>query len=137
MARGAAHRLIPIEIDPARARLLARELGDDPRVRVVEGDALDRTYRAWLEVVGWSGPAVLLGNLPYNVATPILLAALDQPETIVRAVATVQREVARRFVARPGDEAYGYLSIRSAAFAQARVLFDLPPGSFRGWGRSS
>jgi 16S rRNA (adenine1518-N6/adenine1519-N6)-dimethyltransferase len=46
-------------------------------------------------------------------------------------VATVQREVARRFVARPGDEAYGYLSVRVAARARGRILFDLPPGAFR------
>jgi len=131
LARERAKRLLAIEIDPARARLLASEFGGDPRVRVVLGDALDRKYRAWLDDVGWRGPAVLLGNLPYNVATPILLAALEEPETITRAVATIQREVARRFVAPPGDEAYGYLSIRAAAFATARILFDLPPGAFR------
>jgi 16S rRNA (adenine1518-N6/adenine1519-N6)-dimethyltransferase len=74
---------------------------------------------------------VLVANLPYNVATPILTAALDAPETIRRSVATVQREVARRFVARPGEEGYGFLSVRAASRATGRVLFDLPPGAFR------
>jgi len=46
-------------------------------------------------------------------------------------VGTVQKEVARRFAAVPGSEGYGYLSVRAAAFARARVLFDLPPGAFR------
>src|SRR5262249_1859491 len=88
-------------------------------------------FRAWLDAAAVSGPALLVANLPYNVATPILTAAVESPEAIRRSVATVQREVARRFVARPGDEGYGYLSIRIAAFATGRVLFDLPPGAFR------
>ena len=126
-----ARRVLAVEIDPARARLLAAEFAGDPRVRVVEGDALERSYAAWLESAGWYGPALLVGNLPYNVATLLLLAAIEEPRTVSRAVATVQREVARRFAARPGDEEYGYLSVRAAASARARVLFDLPPGAFR------
>ena len=74
---------------------------------------------------------MLVANLPYNAATPILLAAIQAPEAIRRCVATVQREVARRFIARPGEEAYGYLSLRVAAAATGRILFDLPPGAFR------
>jgi 16S rRNA (adenine1518-N6/adenine1519-N6)-dimethyltransferase len=126
-----ARRLVAIEIDPARARLLASEFAGEPRVRILEGDALARSYAAWLESAGFEGPAVLLGNLPYNAATPILHAAIEEPTAIRRAVATVQREVARRFAARPGDESFGYLSVRTAAFASARILFDLPPGAFR------
>jgi 16S rRNA (adenine1518-N6/adenine1519-N6)-dimethyltransferase len=74
---------------------------------------------------------VLVANLPYNVATRILTAALEDPATIRRAVATVQAEVARRFLARPGQEGYGYLSVRTAARATGRILFDLPPAAFR------
>ena len=74
---------------------------------------------------------MLAANLPYNVATPILLAAIEEPAAIARAVATVQKEVAQRFAARAGSAAYGYLSVRAAAFADARVLFDIPPGAFR------
>jgi len=98
---------------------------------VLQGDVLSRPFSEWLSEGGADGGAVLVANLPYNVATPILTAALDAPETIRRSVATVQREVARRFVARAGDEAYGFLSVRAAARATARVLFDLPPGAFR------
>jgi 16S rRNA (adenine1518-N6/adenine1519-N6)-dimethyltransferase len=72
-----------------------------------------------------------VANLPYNAATPILFAALESGGRLRRAVATVQREVARRFVARPGQEGYGYLSVRAAALAEGRILFDLPPGAFR------
>lgn len=128
---GRAARLLAIEIDPLRAQKLSEEFAADERVSIVTGNVLEKSFADWLASVGWSAPAVLLGNLPYNVATPILLRAVEEPDSIERTVATVQREVARRFVAQPGREQYGYLSIRAAAFARARILFDLPPGAFR------
>jgi len=126
-----AGRLLAIEIDPMRAEALSEELAADDRVRIVPGDALAKPFGEWLSEAGWPGPAVLAANLPYNVATPILLAAIEEPRAIARAVATVQKEVAQRFAARPGSAAYGYLSVRAAAFARARILFDIPPGAFR------
>lgn len=129
VARGA--RLAAVEIDPLRAEALSREFADNPRVAVACGDVLERAFADWLSDFGWPGPAVLLANLPYNVATPILSRAVEESGAISRAVATVQREVARRFAARAGDEDYGFLSVRAAAFARARILFDLPPSAFR------
>jgi len=126
-----ARRLLAIEIDPRRASDLETKFAPDPNVRIVRGDALDRPFGAWLALAGWEGPAVLVSNLPYNAATPILQAAIEEPEAVSRAVVTVQREVAGRLVADPVDRDYGYLSVRSKAFAQARILFHLPPGAFR------
>ncbi|HTR04708.1 MAG TPA: 16S rRNA (adenine(1518)-N(6)/adenine(1519)-N(6))-dimethyltransferase RsmA [Thermoanaerobaculia bacterium] len=126
-----AGTLVAVEIDPARARALGDEFAADPKVRVLEGDVLSRPFADWLAAGGAAGPALLVGNLPYNVATAILTSALEAPATIRRAVATVQREVAWRFLAKPGEEAYGYLSVRTAARATGRILFDLPPGAFR------
>jgi 16S rRNA A1518/A1519 N6-dimethyltransferase RsmA/KsgA/DIM1 with predicted DNA glycosylase/AP lyase activity len=74
--------------------------------------------------LGAAGGAI--SNLPYNAATPILLRAVEEEGTFSRVIATVQREVARRFAARPGEEGYGYLSVRAAA--SGRSLFDLPAG---------
>jgi 16S rRNA (adenine1518-N6/adenine1519-N6)-dimethyltransferase len=124
-------KVLAIEIDPARARALAEEFAGIEAVRILQGDVLEKSFSAWLAAAGWSGPAVLVANLPYNAATPILRTAIEEPHAISRVVATVQREVARRFAARPRQDGYGYLSIRTAAYAQARVLFDLPPGAFR------
>jgi 16S rRNA (adenine1518-N6/adenine1519-N6)-dimethyltransferase len=126
-----AGRLLAIEIDPRRAEALREEIDDGERVRVLTGDVLERPFGQWLEDVGWEGPALLVANLPYNAATPILLAALEERGVIRRAVATVQREVAERFVAKPGDAGYGFLSVRAAAAATGRILFDLPPAAFR------
>ena len=124
-----AARVVAVEIDPLRARSLAREL-DGGRVAVLQGDALSRPLREWLAEGGVAGDAVLVANLPYNAATPIVQAAIEEP-AIRRCVVTVQKEVARRLVARAGDDAYGYLSVRTAARAVGRILFDLPPGAFR------
>jgi len=126
-----AGRVLAIEIDPIRAAVLHEEFRENPRVRIVEGDALSRSFREWLDGAGWGGPAVLIANLPYNAATPILQAAIEVPSVIQRSVVMVQREVAERLCARPGDRGYGFLSVRVAAFARARILFDLPPGAFR------
>ena len=126
-----ASRLLAIEIDPLRAEALAAEWKGDERVRIAWGDCLDRPFGTWLAEAGFPAPAVIVSNLPYNVATAILTRALEEPDAIARIVATVQREVAQRLVARAGGEHYGYLSVRAAAFARSRVLLDLPPGVFR------
>ena len=131
LLRARAGRLLAVEIDPLRAAALSREFVSDPDVAIFSGDALDRSFGGWIDRAGWVGPAVLVANLPYNVATPILSAAIAEPQAVARSIATVQREVALRFSARPDSEHYGYLSVRSAAFARARILFDLPPGVFR------
>jgi 16S rRNA (adenine1518-N6/adenine1519-N6)-dimethyltransferase len=120
-----------VEIDPLRAEALARELAADARVQVFTGDVLSRPIADWLRAAGCESDALLVANLPYNVATPILVAAIEARGVIRRVVATIQREVARRFVARPGQEGYGYLSVRVGTLASGRILFDLPPGAFR------
>jgi 16S rRNA (adenine1518-N6/adenine1519-N6)-dimethyltransferase len=131
LATGA--RLVAVEIDPLRAEALARELAGRANVTILQGDAMEKPYAEWLRQAGAAAPAtaVLIANLPYNVATPLLTRAIEEPEAIARAVATVQREVARRFAARPGDEEYGFLSVRAAASSRARVLFDLAASLFR------
>lgn len=126
-----AKRLLAIEIDPLRAEALSREFRQEASVRILCADVQEKSFQQWLSSVGWRGPALFVSNLPYNAATPILLAALEERDTLSRIVATVQREVARRLTASAGDAEYGYLSVRRAAFARARILFDLPPGAFR------
>jgi len=124
-------RLLAVEIDPLRAAALARELAPLGNVEVEEGDALARPMGDRLSRHGLPEPAVVVGNLPYNAATPILRAAVRERGAVSRIVATVQKEVARRLVARPGSDDYGFLSVETALFADGEILFDLPPGAFR------
>jgi len=123
--------LLAIEIDPRRAAALARELSPLGNVVVEEGDALARPVGDRLRGHALALPAVVVGNLPYNVATPILRAAVRERDAVSRVVATVQKEVARRLVARPGSDDYGFLSVETAFFAAGEILFDLSPGAFR------
>ncbi len=91
-----------VEIDPALERALPRA----PNVRVVIGDAL-RVDLTALE----PPPVKLVANLPYNVATPIVVESLDGLPTLERWCVMVQREVADRFFAAPGSKAYGAVSV--------------------------
>lgn len=106
-----------IEIDPELAEKLQQRFGD----RIVNADALDVPLpdRPWRAV----------GNLPYNVGTPILRRVVAS-EHWQRAVFTLQKEVAERIVAKPRDEAYGYLTLYVQLFANAKVLMTLEPKSF-------
>jgi 16S rRNA (adenine1518-N6/adenine1519-N6)-dimethyltransferase len=126
LAAGAA-RVVGWEIDRAWAAELGRRLGGDGRLSIVVADALDLDWPS----LGCQSPVLAAGNLPYNVATPILEALLPNHEAVPRAAFLVQKEVADRLVAGPGDPDYGSLSVLVAAYAEARLLGRVSKGSFR------
>jgi 16S rRNA (adenine1518-N6/adenine1519-N6)-dimethyltransferase len=106
-----------IEIDPDLAARLRARFGDI----IIHDDALTaplptRPFRA-------------VGNLPYNVGTPILRRVIADPH-FRRGVFMLQKEVADRLVARPGDEQYGFLTLYRQLFATARILMTLDRRSF-------
>lgn len=122
LAAGA--RVIGWELDLDWAAELRRRLPESD-LRLVVGDALE---------IAWSrlpSPTLVAGNLPYNVATVIIERLLPHYASVPRAAFLVQKEVADRLVARPREEAYGSLSVIVAAWAKARVLGKVRPGSFR------
>ena len=114
-----------VEIDRHLVPLL-REVVEPHGVRVVEADALTLD---WRELLG-EGPWVLVANLPYNIATPLVADLLDRVPQIVRLVVMVQREVAERLAARVGDEHYGAVSVKVAYWAEAKVVARVPPTVF-------
>ncbi len=116
-----ADRVVAIELDPELANYLRLKFADEPRLEVVEGDALAIGVTRW-------GPAVLAGNLPYYVATPIIEMTLRAPYR--RAVYLIQKEVAERIVASPGSRDYGYLTVEAALFAGRKLLFEVKPSAF-------
>jgi 16S rRNA (adenine1518-N6/adenine1519-N6)-dimethyltransferase len=119
-----AGRVIAIELDRDLAPVLRERWKDDPRFTIVEGDVLEQDLGALA-----GGPYLLIGNVPYNITTPILFHAMRHPRP-ERAVYLVQREVAERVVAAPGDEAYGALSVNVQALAHAELLFGVPAKAF-------
>ncbi|HYI13640.1 MAG TPA: 16S rRNA (adenine(1518)-N(6)/adenine(1519)-N(6))-dimethyltransferase RsmA [Thermoanaerobaculia bacterium] len=113
------HRTITIEIDPDLERRLRAKFGDRLEIRnedAVDAPLPDSPYRA-------------VGNLPYNVGTPILRRVIADPHCR-RAVFMLQKEVAERIVAKPGTEHYGYLTLYVQAFASAKSILTLEPKSF-------
>ncbi len=95
-------------------------------VRVVHPDALEADVEALLD----GRAAVVVANLPYNVATPVVLTLLERAPSVERLLVMVQREVAERLAAGPGEEAYGAVSVRVAYFARARVVGRVPASVF-------
>lgn len=106
-------RVIAVELDAGLARVLSEVVGDDVEVHLA--DALEVDYH---DLVG-DAEAVMVANLPYNLATPILLTALRQG-ALVGYHLMVQKEVGRRWVAATGDPAHGAVSVKIALLARAR-----------------
>jgi 16S rRNA (adenine1518-N6/adenine1519-N6)-dimethyltransferase len=123
-----ASAVIAIEIDRDLASALsARAPGN---VRIVTADVLDVDLPSLLG----GRRARLVGNLPYNVSSPILLQILRwhrQHGCLIDATLMLQREVAERIAAPPGGREYGVLSILTQLHADVTRLFTLPPGAFR------
>jgi 16S rRNA (adenine1518-N6/adenine1519-N6)-dimethyltransferase len=127
---GGAKRVIAVERDTrciaALNEIAARYPG---QLTIVEGDALD--FDAAPHVRG--APARIVANLPYNVATPLLvrwLTAEPWPPWFDSLALMFQREVAERIVAPPGSKTYGRLSVLAGWRTEARILFDLSPSAF-------
>jgi 16S rRNA (adenine1518-N6/adenine1519-N6)-dimethyltransferase len=114
-----ADRVVAVELDPYLVEHLRGRF--DQRLEVIHEDVLAA------DLARWSG-APIVGNLPYYITSPILekVARLEFP----RAVFLMQKEVAERLVAAPGNREYGFLTVQTAVFARARLLFDVKPSAF-------
>lgn len=125
-----ARRVVAVEIDRDLAASLPSQAG--PNVRIVEGDFLDVDLDMLL--TNEPQPVRVVGNLPYNVSSPILFKLLhgaDQGRRFRDATLMLQKEVADRLVALPGTGEYGALAIQVALLADVDRLLTLPPGAFR------
>ncbi len=124
-----AGQLVAIEIDRALAAELPRTIASHApdlagRMTVVAGDAL-RVAEPDLSA-GFGSPSVLVANLPYNVAVPVLLHLLAALPTLRRGLVMVQAEVADRMCAGPGSRVYGAPSVKLAWYAAARSAGRVP-----------
>jgi 16S rRNA (adenine1518-N6/adenine1519-N6)-dimethyltransferase len=122
--------VIAVEIDRDLAASLAAEVPSN--VRVVPADFLNVDLDDLLEHTPL--PARVVGNLPYNVSSPILFKLLDAARDGRRvrdATLMLQKEVADRLVAQPGTSEYGTLAVQVALVADVHRLLTLPPGAFR------
>ena len=102
----------------------AREFGE---LQIIPGDVLGVDFTA----LAAGGTLRLVGNLPYNLSSPILFHALDHAAAIRDMHFMLQKEVVERMAAGPGSKVYGRLSVMLQAYCRVTPLFKVPPGAFR------
>jgi len=127
LAETGAH-VVALETDRHLVPVL-RSVVEPAGVDVVEGDALTMDLAALLADRG-EPPWSLVANLPYNVATPLVLRTLTEVPSVTRQLVMVQREVGERMAAAAGEKAYGAVSVRIAYFARAEVVGRVPASVF-------
>jgi 16S rRNA (adenine1518-N6/adenine1519-N6)-dimethyltransferase len=129
LALGAA-RVIAVERDERAIAALEEIAAHYPgRLEIISADALAFDPRPQLA----AQPARIVANLPYNIATPLLISWVSTepwPPWFDRAVLMFQREVAERIVAAPGSKTYGRLSVLLQWRCETRILFDINPSAF-------
>ena len=138
-----------VEIGPGRGALTTHLVSSTPQLHLVEIDrdlaaALKEKHGAsaqvhaadvlrfdFKQVLGANTqPLVLIGNLPYNISTPLLITILGQLQFVGRMVFMLQREVAVRLAAAPGTRSYGRLSVMVNRHCAIERLFDVAPAAF-------
>jgi 16S rRNA (adenine1518-N6/adenine1519-N6)-dimethyltransferase len=119
--------LVAIEKDRGLVPVLASRFADRPHVRIVEGDALEVDFGALLP--GVARPAIV-GNLPYYISSPLLVALVAQRRHLGPTTLMLQREVVDRLIARPGSKAYGSLSVMLQVHADLERVRLVSPAAF-------
>lgn len=116
-----------IELDRDLVPLLEARLAIYPHLTVHQADALTFNFQS---LQNKQEKLRIIGNLPYNITTPLLFHLLDQSECINDMIFMLQREVVERICAQPGTKRYGRLSIMVQYRCQAELLFIVPPEAF-------
>ncbi|HYS19108.1 MAG TPA: 16S rRNA (adenine(1518)-N(6)/adenine(1519)-N(6))-dimethyltransferase RsmA [Candidatus Binatia bacterium] len=123
---GRAGRVVALEIDRALGEALrARQ----PAVEVLDADARTWDYATLAAPTG--GRVLIVGNLPYSVGKPILMALIRSRAAIHEMALMLQLEVGERVAAPPGGKTYGSLSVFTQLHCDVRVALRVPPGAFR------
>ncbi len=117
--------LAVIEIDPLLVEYL-RSLNSIKDCHIIHGDVL------WLELktLPINKPVKIIGNIPYNITSPILFWLIEQREDWSEAYIMVQKEVALRLIGQVGTKAYGRLTVMTSAFLDIEKCFNIPPEVF-------
>jgi 16S rRNA (adenine1518-N6/adenine1519-N6)-dimethyltransferase len=121
-------KLDAIEIDRDLAASLQRQLQARAGFTLYQADALSFDFRDLAHARG--SPLRVVGNLPYNISTPLLFHLLEQRDVIVDCHVMLQKEVIERMAATPGSEHYGRLTVMLAPWTTVTRLFDVGPGAF-------
>jgi 16S rRNA (adenine1518-N6/adenine1519-N6)-dimethyltransferase len=118
--------VLALELDRRLLPVLEAVVSDCNGVTIEHGDALEWDYAGRLG----DGPWVCVSNLPYNVATPVVVRILEEARSVGRMLVMVQREVGERLAAAPGSKEYGAVSVKVSYHATASVVGTVPPTVF-------
>ncbi len=121
----AVNTLDVIELDTDLIPHLQANCASQGQLRVHHADALQITYHQLAP-----SPLRLVGNLPYNISTPLIFHLLSQHQVIQDMHFMLQHEVVARMAAQPGNKTYGRLSVMVQSVCQVEALFDIAPGAF-------
>lgn len=126
----AGHAVTAVEIDRGLVRYLQDQVQPafPGRLNLIQGDVLKTDLAALAQDQG--RPLDVIGNLPYQISTPLLFRFLETREAVAGAVLTFQKELAERLAAGPGSKAYGRLSVMFGYYARIERLLDLGPEAF-------
>ena len=113
-----------VEFDRDLVPRLREQFADNERVSIHEADALQ------FDFTSISDDLRVVGNLPYNISTPLLFHILASHELFRDAHVMLQKEVVQRMTASPGSKTYGRLTVALAAYCRVESLFDIRPGAF-------
>jgi 16S rRNA (adenine1518-N6/adenine1519-N6)-dimethyltransferase len=124
-----AGRVVALEVDPVLAAYLQKELfPGESRVEVICQDVLRFDFRQWAREAGT--PLVVVGNLPYQITSPLLFKLAEDKAAVSRALLMMQQEVGARLAAAPGSKDYGILSVLLQYHFTMTRLFSLGPANF-------
>ena len=124
-----ARKVIALEVDSELAQKLEDDFRPRSNFRIILADVLRVDFTALCREEGVAR-AVVFGNLPYYITSPILHHLFAQRTSIRSMGLLMQREVAERLTAPPGGRDYGYLSVATQLFSEPRIAFGVPPGAF-------
>lgn len=120
-------RLQVVELDRDLIPVLRTKFFNYPDFRIHEADALSFDFRQLVT----ERPLRIVGNLPYNISTPLIFHLLEQSGVVQDMHFMLQKEVVLRLAAGPGDNNYGRLGIMAQYFCKVQPLFEVGPGAFR------
>lgn len=123
--------VIAVDKDASLIRFAQEELSHLNNIHWIAADILRIDLSSlFASLIPRPSSLTIVGNLPYNISSPIIFWMLENRAHISRATVMLQKEVAMRIVAAPGGKDYGILSVQMQAFAKVRRLFDISPQNF-------
>jgi 16S rRNA (adenine1518-N6/adenine1519-N6)-dimethyltransferase len=127
---GSVQHIVAVEKDPHLAEILSKNLSREgiENVTLINGDILKLDLN---DMGPFSGRTLqVIGNLPYNISSPVLEKLITNRERVTRAILTFQLEFSRRLIASPGNREYGAMSVLTQYYAHISPLLEIPKEAF-------